>query len=250
MADQPLRGSDLRSPVPTLEPDDAFVARLSALAAAGAPSSSVTRPPLPAWRVGLVAAAVAGVLVGVAWVAGLDPGSDSRPAPPPATNPTGPHSVSVSEKAVSDAADPPAGPRRPSDEPADRPGGSTTAPGGRASGHGSGRSDDSPAHEHAPQGQHGHPPPNAHATSPHAHPSSHANADDPDSGNPGKGHDKGHDKGHAQGQGKKHGEGHGKGHDKSHGHGHGKGHGNHGNGNKDREGGGEADRGRGGKGLR
>lgn len=79
---------DLRTPIPTLEPDDAFVAQLSARAAAGAPVE-ITARPVSTWRVGFAAAAVALVLVGVAWLAGLRPGgTDTAPPPGPVDSPT------------------------------------------------------------------------------------------------------------------------------------------------------------------
>lgn len=81
---------NLRTPIPTLEPDDAFVARLSALAAASAPTPEVVHRPVPTWRVALAAASVAAVLVGVAWVAGLDPTGSPNPAPQPAISPSAP----------------------------------------------------------------------------------------------------------------------------------------------------------------
>lgn len=85
----------LRTPISTLEPDDAFVARLSALAAAGAPTAR-PRSPVTGWRVALAAAAVAAVLVGVAWLAGLSPTGSPEPAPPPATSPSTPQSTHTS----------------------------------------------------------------------------------------------------------------------------------------------------------
>lgn len=84
----------LRTPIPTLEPDDAFVARLSALAAAGAPVER--RSPLATWRVALAAAGVAAILVGVAWLAGLNPTGSPQPAPGPATTPSAPESTNPS----------------------------------------------------------------------------------------------------------------------------------------------------------
>ena len=88
MPDHPLRGADLRTPAPTLEPDDVFLARLSSLAAAGADVPWGAPAPLATWRVGLAAASVAAVLVGVAWLGGLDPSGSPNPAP--ATTPTAP----------------------------------------------------------------------------------------------------------------------------------------------------------------
>jgi hypothetical protein len=103
MPDHPIRGSDLRTPAPTLEPDDAFVAQLSSLAAAGANAPQGEAPAPPAtWRVGLAAASVAAVLVGVAWLAGLDPTGSPDPAPPPATTPTAPEDTSSSAARSSD----------------------------------------------------------------------------------------------------------------------------------------------------
>jgi hypothetical protein len=84
----------LRTPSPTLEPDDAFVARLSALAAAGAPAER--RSPVTTWRVALVAAGVAAVLVGVAWLTGLSTNGSPEPAPGPATRPSAPASTDPS----------------------------------------------------------------------------------------------------------------------------------------------------------
>lgn len=88
MADQSPRRPDLRVPIPTLEPDDAFLARLSALAASGAPATEGPRP-IPTWRVVLAAASVAAVLIGVAWLSGLTPTEEPVPAPPAtSTTPT------------------------------------------------------------------------------------------------------------------------------------------------------------------
>jgi hypothetical protein len=89
MADHLTRGAQLRTPAPTLEPDEAFLARLSSLAAAGAPAPVGAAAPRVSWRVGLAAASVAAVLVGAAWLGGL--GDTEVPAPPsPATTPSGP----------------------------------------------------------------------------------------------------------------------------------------------------------------
>ena len=81
---------DLRATVPTLEPDDAFLARLSELAA----GSGTSRPPAgdpsqPGWRVGLAAASVAALVGGVAWIATTVTGDESPPPPvDPVTQPT------------------------------------------------------------------------------------------------------------------------------------------------------------------
>jgi hypothetical protein len=80
----------LRTPIPTLEPDDAFVARLSALAAASAAEPEVAGRPVGTWRVALAAAGVAAVLVGAAWLTGLGPTGSPQPAPGPATTPSAP----------------------------------------------------------------------------------------------------------------------------------------------------------------
>ncbi|GAA4372013.1 hypothetical protein [Nocardioides caricicola] len=93
----------LRTPTPTLEPDDAFVARLSALAAAGAPVATAPRSPITTWRVALAAAGVAAILVGVAWLAGLSPTGSPQPAPGPATSPSAPESSASTERAPSSA---------------------------------------------------------------------------------------------------------------------------------------------------
>lgn len=83
MTDHPLRG-ELRAVVPTLEPDEAFLAQLSARAAAGAMSASAARP-AGGWRVALAPVAVAAVLVGIAWLTGVRPSglTDPTPAPQP-----------------------------------------------------------------------------------------------------------------------------------------------------------------------
>jgi hypothetical protein len=96
MADQPLDSSPLRAAVPTLEPDEAFLARLSSLAAASTPVRESAAAPRTAWRVGLAAASVAAVLVGAAWLTGLGPsnGPDPSPAPTtPASSPASPDST-------------------------------------------------------------------------------------------------------------------------------------------------------------
>ncbi|MCW2773793.1 MAG: hypothetical protein JWN91_2119 [Nocardioides sp.] len=102
MADQPARSSSLRAVVPTLEPDEAFLARLSSLAAAGAPVRESAAAPHATWRVGLVAASVAAVLVGAAWLTGL--GSPDGPDPTPA--PTTPASTPGSPDPTPTAAAP------------------------------------------------------------------------------------------------------------------------------------------------
>ncbi len=81
---------ELRASVPTLEPDEAFLARLSELAA----GSGASRPPagvpsLPGWRVGLAAASVVAVVGGLAWLAAAVSGDESPPPPvTPVTQPT------------------------------------------------------------------------------------------------------------------------------------------------------------------
>lgn len=77
---------DLRVAVPTLEPDPAFLAQLSGMAA----GSGAAGPPAggmgPGWRTGLVTASVATVMVSGAWVAAAVIG-DADTAP---TRPTSP----------------------------------------------------------------------------------------------------------------------------------------------------------------
>ena len=80
MADQQIRSSHLRTPSPTLDPDEAFLARLSTLAAAGTSPARLPTPPTT-WRVALAAASVAIVMGGAAWATGLSPSEDSGPAP-------------------------------------------------------------------------------------------------------------------------------------------------------------------------
>jgi hypothetical protein len=96
MPDDPVRGSDLYTPAPTLEPDDVLVARLSSLAAARANASPPAAAPLATWRVGLAALSVAAVLVGIAWLTGLHPSGSPNPAPPPTTRPSAPDETSGS----------------------------------------------------------------------------------------------------------------------------------------------------------
>ena len=87
MADHRTRGAQLRTPAPTLEPDDALLARLSSLAASGAPAPAGAAAPRMTWRVGLAAASVAAVLVGGTWLTGF---ADNGSPAPPATPPSGP----------------------------------------------------------------------------------------------------------------------------------------------------------------
>ncbi len=63
------RAEALRLDTPRLEPDDAFVERLSALAHGSRPSVAARRP-LQGLRVGLATAGVVGLTVGGAWAAG------------------------------------------------------------------------------------------------------------------------------------------------------------------------------------
>ena len=84
---------ELRASVPTLEPDEAFLARLSELAAgSGASRPPAGAPSLPGWRVGLAAASVAAVVGGLAWLAAAVSGrrvaADATDTP--ATQPTDP----------------------------------------------------------------------------------------------------------------------------------------------------------------
>jgi hypothetical protein len=95
MPDHLLRGTDLRAPVSTLEPDDALLARLSSLAAAGTADSTKAAPPRVTWRVGLAAASVAAVLVGIAWLSAVGPADQPAPSPSPATTPAGPDRLST-----------------------------------------------------------------------------------------------------------------------------------------------------------
>ena len=82
MTDHPIR-DELRAVVPTLEPDEVFLAQLSARAAAGAAGTGPIRAG-GGWRVALAPVAVAAVLVGVAWVTGLRPDGLTDPSPAPA----------------------------------------------------------------------------------------------------------------------------------------------------------------------
>jgi hypothetical protein len=110
----------LRTPTPTLEPDDAFVARLSALAAAGAPVER--HSPLTTWRVALAAAGVAAILVGVAWLTGLSPSGSPQPAPGPATTPSAPESADASATGPASSSTSQGTPAQPGFEPGFGPG--------------------------------------------------------------------------------------------------------------------------------
>src|SRR5262245_7816827 len=120
---------DLRASVPTLEPDDAFLARLSELAA----GSGASRPPagvpsLPGWRVGLAAASVAAVVGGGAWLAAAVTGDDTETPPtPPATQPTDTGTGGVDEDVPTGGSDSGAGPDQNTEPAGSAPGG---APGG------------------------------------------------------------------------------------------------------------------------
>lgn len=98
---------DLRVAVPTLEPDDFFVARLAQLAAsAGSPAGAAASRSRPAWNVALAAASVAVIATGGAWASGVLPGTESPLRPTsPATRPVQPTPL------------PPPGTREPGVEP-------------------------------------------------------------------------------------------------------------------------------------
>lgn len=81
MTDHQLR-DELRAAVPALEPDEAFLAQLSARATAGAMTAAPARP-AGGWRVALAPVAVAAVLVGIAWLTGLRPSGITDPTPAP-----------------------------------------------------------------------------------------------------------------------------------------------------------------------
>ena len=138
---------DMRASVPTLEPDDAFLARLSELAA----GSGTSRPPagvpsLPGWRVGLAAASVAAVVSGGAWLATAVTGEDA-PSPPsrtPATQPTDP-APSESDGVPTGGRDSGAGPGQNSELGGSNPGGVSGHAGGPAPGAGGESQDDPPA---------------------------------------------------------------------------------------------------------
>ncbi len=91
---------ELRASVPTLEPDEAFLARLSELAAgSGASRPPAGDPSLPGWRVGLAAASVAAVVGGLAWLASSVSGDESPPpSPPPVTQPTDPRQTGTNQE--------------------------------------------------------------------------------------------------------------------------------------------------------
>src|SRR6478672_10571617 len=87
MTDPRARSSELGVEIPTLEPDDVFIARLAALAAQATPPM-VHPVARGGWRIAVAAASVAGVVGGGAWLAAAVTGTES-PAPPtpPATHP-------------------------------------------------------------------------------------------------------------------------------------------------------------------
>jgi hypothetical protein len=89
VTDRPFR-DELRAVLPTLEPDDVFLAQLSARAAAGARRTGPD-PVTGGWRVVLVPVAVAALLIGIAWLSGLRPAGLVEPSPAPApADSTGP----------------------------------------------------------------------------------------------------------------------------------------------------------------
>ncbi|HEY1116588.1 MAG TPA: hypothetical protein VGE43_02715, partial [Acidimicrobiales bacterium] len=174
MADHPTLSAQLRTPAPTLEPDDVLLARLSALAAAGAPAPASAAAPRVNWRVGLAAASVAAVVVGAAWAGGLG-GTDAPDDPAPANTPTAP-GPSASTTGSPDATR--------------SPGTSITSlPGGLPPGPGSVLDPDAATSEHQPE-----PP-----TSGTGDPASTAGPGEAE-GSPGQGHDdQGDDPGGGQG---------------------------------------------------
>lgn len=76
----------LRVDIPTLEPEDFFVARLASLAATARLGGSTAARPRNAAKIALAAASVALIAGGGAWASGSLPGDD-RPQPP-VTRPT------------------------------------------------------------------------------------------------------------------------------------------------------------------
>lgn len=95
MTDPRARSSELRVEIPTLEPDDAFIAQLAALAAQAA--RPATHPVARGgWRIAVAAASVAGVVGGGAWLAAAVTGTESpTPPTPPATHPQPDHKVAT-----------------------------------------------------------------------------------------------------------------------------------------------------------
>ena len=175
MADHPTLSAQLRTPAPTLEPDDVLLARLSALAAAGAPAPASAAAPRVNWRVGLAAASVAAVVVGAAWLGGLG-GADTPHDPAPADSPTAP-GPSPSTSDSPDAS------RSPSTS-------ITGLPGGLPPGPGSVLDPDAATSDHQPD------PPASGAADP-ASPASPGGA----ASSPGQGDDQGDDQGNDQGNG-------------------------------------------------
>lgn len=131
---------ELRLAVPTLEPDDAFVDRLAALAARSAPPTPLAAARSAArggWRVTVAAAGVAGVVGGGAWLAAAVTGSASPTPPPPAK-----HSHRGDDATTS--------PSTPSQRPTTPPSGAPTRGGEDASG--SVSTDDDRADPEGPNG--------------------------------------------------------------------------------------------------
>ena len=98
MTDPRARSSELGVEIPTLEPDDAFIVQLAALAAQAArpPAHPVARG---GWRIAVAAASVAGVVGGGAWLAAAVTGTESpNPPTPPATHPQPDHEVATPTK--------------------------------------------------------------------------------------------------------------------------------------------------------
>ncbi|HEY0904316.1 MAG TPA: hypothetical protein VGE14_10550 [Marmoricola sp.] len=140
MADHPTLSAQLRTPAPTLEPDDILLARLSALAAAGAPAPASAAAPRVNWRVGLAAASVAAVVVGAAWLGGLG-GTDTQNDPAPADTPTAP----APSRGTTDS---PSTTHSPSTSITSLPGGLPAGPGSVLD-PGTGTSDDQPPPQHS-----------------------------------------------------------------------------------------------------
>jgi hypothetical protein len=192
-------------------PDDAFVARLSTLAAAGASAPQGKAVPIATWRVALAAASVAAVLVGIAWLTGLSPSGSSDPAPPPTTRPSAPHQTTTSV-AIGTSAD-----------SVDSPTTAVPPPGGLPAGepgHGGrpGRLDEPGSAAGSGQGI-GHSVSN--------NPDKGAGGDTNAESDEGNGTAKHHGLGHAYGHQQNHGRGHAYGHEQHHGHGHAYGHEQH-----------------------
>ena len=222
----------LRTEAPRLEPDEAFLQRLSQLAAASAPAAAGPRVARSGLAIGLAAASVTAVVGGVAWAGGVIGDSDPDPRRPAPAETGGPGTETPSPDSSGDASPlTPGGRQDAGDREGER---ATGARGERGDRDADGPRGDAPGASETPDADPGTAPDTgANGSSkgqgsgqaPGTHPGNPNPGTPPTTppGNPNPGTPQGH--GHGWGQGQGHGQGHGQGQGLALGHSQGQGHG-------------------------